>query len=63
MVAFCYSKDALSRKPKNPAPYQRKENYQQEELSIEEIAKLSALAIVGVLVSTIWETERSKRRK
>lgn len=40
MVAFCYSKDALSRKPKNPAPYQRKENYQQEELSIEEIAKL-----------------------
>lgn len=40
MVAFCYSKDALSRKPKNPAPYQRKENYQQEELSIEKIAKL-----------------------
>ena len=40
MVAFWYSRDALSRKPTNAAPYQRKENYLYEDLSIEKIAEL-----------------------
>lgn len=39
-MLFCYSVDALSKKPSNPSPYQRKENYRQDDLSIEDIARL-----------------------
>lgn len=39
-MRFCYSVDALERKPTNPIKYQRKENYRTEDLTIKEIARL-----------------------
>lgn len=40
MIRFCYSIDALSRKPKDARPYQQKANYKIEDLEIKQIAAL-----------------------
>lgn len=39
-MLFCYSIDALEKKPTNPSKYQRKESYKTEDLTIGDIAKL-----------------------
>ena len=40
MPTFCYSKSSYERKPSNAAPLQNKNNYVQEDKTIEEIAEL-----------------------
>lgn len=40
MPTFCYSKSSYERKPSNAAPLQNKNNYVQEEKTVEEIAEL-----------------------
>ena len=40
MPLFCHSNFRLDSKPANPAPLQRKNNYKQEELTIEQIADI-----------------------